>query len=245
MVGRHLDVVAEHIVVPDLQRADAGLLDQPALQAEDHAPRFGRQPARLVELAVVAFAHEAAVALQQRQLVGRAPARDARRNPWAAPRSPSAPRPSSSGSGTPANSAAISPAARKARAQRAEVARAAAVERQPGQRARHVGDALQRQPQRFAELGLGDEEADRIQPPVDRRPDRSAARSAGRRACRAPAPVTVRSIARNSEPSRLPDSVRISSRLARVAGSMNSVEPFSSRSGKSSGGRSAFCVFST
>ena len=62
---------------------------------------------------------------------------------------------------------------------------------------------------------------------------------------KAPPPVTVRSIALNSDPSRLPDSVRNSSRLARVAGSMNSVEPCSSRSGRDSGGRSAFCVFST
>ena len=67
-------------------------------------------------------------------------------------------------------------------------------------------------------------------------------RSANRRA---PPPVTVRSMALNSEPSRLPDSVRNSSRLARVAGSINRVAPFSSRSGRDSGGRSAFCVFST
>ena len=46
MVCRHLDVVSQHIVVPDFQRSDAGLLDQPALQPEDHAPRLGRQPAR-------------------------------------------------------------------------------------------------------------------------------------------------------------------------------------------------------
>ena len=62
-------------------------------------------------------------------------------------------------------------------------------------------------------------------------PDRSAAavsRSASRRA---PAPVTVRSMAFSSEPSRLPESVRSSSRLARVAGSMNSVEAASSRGG--------------
>ena len=62
---------------------------------------------------------------------------------------------------------------------------------------------------------------------------------------RAPAPVTVRSIARSSEPSRPPDIDRTSSRLVRVAGSMNSVAPFSSRSGRDSGGRSDFCVFST
>jgi hypothetical protein len=54
-------------------------------------------------------------------------------------------------------------------------------------------------------------------------------RSASRRA---PPPVTVRSIARNSEPSRPPDRVRNNSRLARVAGSMNSVVPDCSRSGR-------------
>ena len=62
---------------------------------------------------------------------------------------------------------------------------------------------------------------------------------------RAPPPVTVRSTALTRLPSRLPDSVRSSSRLARVAASMNSAAPASSRSGRDNGGRSAFCVFST
>ena len=70
MVGGHLDVVAEHIVVPDLQRADAGLLDQVALHAGDDPARLVAQRPHLVELGVVARAHEAAVALQQRQFVG-------------------------------------------------------------------------------------------------------------------------------------------------------------------------------
>ena len=52
----------------------------------------------------------------------------------------------------------------EAGAQAAEVARAAAVERQPRQRARHVGDALQRGAQAFAQPWLGQEERHRIQP---------------------------------------------------------------------------------
>ncbi len=67
-------------------------------------------------------------------------------------------------------------------------------------------------------------------------------RSASRRA---PPPVTVRSIAFRRVPSRAPDNVLVSSRLPRVAGSMNSVEAPLSRSGRPSGGRSAIWVFST
>ncbi|MGO7302054.1 hypothetical protein ACCS72_37790, partial [Rhizobium ruizarguesonis] len=52
-------------------------------------------------------------------------------------------------------------------------------------------------------------------------------------------------IAFSSEPLRSPESVRASSRLARVAGSMNRGEAALSRSGFPSGGRSASGVFST
>ena len=54
---------------------------------------------------------------------------------------------------------------------------------------------------------------------------------------REPAAVTVQSIASSSDPRRSPDSVRVSSRLARVAGSIAIVVPAASRDGGDSGGR--------
>ncbi len=62
---------------------------------------------------------------------------------------------------------------------------------------------------------------------------------------RDPAAVTVRSSAASSEPRRSPESVRISSRLVRVAASICSVEPEASRAGGESGGRLPSCVRST
>ena len=44
-----LDEIAEHVVVPDLQRADAGRLGVARLQRGDDAARFVAQRARLVE----------------------------------------------------------------------------------------------------------------------------------------------------------------------------------------------------
>ena len=60
----HLDEIAQHVVVADLERADAGLVRVARLQRRDHAARFIAQRARLVERGVVARAHEAAVALE-------------------------------------------------------------------------------------------------------------------------------------------------------------------------------------
>ena len=57
-----LDEIAEHVVVPDLQRADAGRFGVAHLQRGDDAARFVAQRARLVERWLVAVAHEAAVA---------------------------------------------------------------------------------------------------------------------------------------------------------------------------------------
>ncbi len=59
---------------------------------------------------------------------------------------------------------------------------------------------------------------------------------------RDPAAVTVQSMASRSEPRRSPDSVRVSSRLARVAGSIAMVVPAASRAGGDSGGRLPTCV---
>ncbi len=70
VLRRDVDEIAEHVVVPDLQRADAGRLGVAHLQRGDDAARFVAQRARLVERALAARAHEAAVALERRQFVG-------------------------------------------------------------------------------------------------------------------------------------------------------------------------------
>ena len=70
MLRGDFDEIAEHIVVPDLQSLDAGFIRIACLHRGDDEPRRVAQAACLVERRVIAFAHEAAVALDQRQLVG-------------------------------------------------------------------------------------------------------------------------------------------------------------------------------
>ena len=69
VLRRDLDEIAEHIVVPDLEDADAGLLGIAGLQLRDHLARAIAQRSRLVECAVIALADEAAVAPERRQFV--------------------------------------------------------------------------------------------------------------------------------------------------------------------------------
>ena len=67
---RRLDVVAEHVVVTDLELADAGLPGVSRLQVGDDPPALVAQGARLVERRQRAGADEAAVAFDERQVVG-------------------------------------------------------------------------------------------------------------------------------------------------------------------------------
>lgn len=71
IAGGHLDEVAEHVVVLDLQRLDARLFAILQLQPRDHAARLIAQRPHLVELGARALADEAAVALQKRQFLGK------------------------------------------------------------------------------------------------------------------------------------------------------------------------------
>lgn len=123
-------------------------------------------------------------------------------------------------------------------------ARSAPVERELRKRARHVRRMAQRLAHVAHEAGFVEGDLMEIEPPVDVvgavRGDIS--RSA---ISRAPPPHTVLSIAFSSELFLSPESVRTSSRLARVAGSMKMVEAVLSRSGAPSAGRSANWVFLT
>jgi hypothetical protein len=62
---------------------------------------------------------------------------------------------------------------------------------------------------------------------------------------RAPPGVTVQSMVASRLPARSPESVRVSSRLARVAASMASAAPAMSRAGGLRAGRLPIWVFST
>jgi hypothetical protein len=68
--GGQLDEIAEHIVVLDLQRLDAGFLGIGGLQAGNHPPRLVAQFAQFVEFGHGAIADEPAVTLEQRQILG-------------------------------------------------------------------------------------------------------------------------------------------------------------------------------
>ena len=67
----HLDEIAEHIVMADLQAFDAAVVGVARLHRGDDQPRRVAQAARLVERRFITLAHETAVALDQRQLLGK------------------------------------------------------------------------------------------------------------------------------------------------------------------------------
>ena len=157
------------------------------LHRGDDEPRGVAQVAGLVERRLIAFADEAAVALDQRQLFGQCAfefagqiargaaqrlhhGRDLRRRRVKLRK----PRQRLIGR-------------QNAVAQACEIARAAASDRQPRQRARHVGRGAQRGADIVARGAVGDERRDRVQPPRNRgivgqrrrQPLRQQARSGG------------------------------------------------------------------
>ena len=68
MLRGDLDEIAEHIVVPDLQTLDAGIVRIARLHGRDHEARGVAQAAGLVKRGLIAFADETAVSLDQGQL---------------------------------------------------------------------------------------------------------------------------------------------------------------------------------
>jgi hypothetical protein len=154
------------LFVADLERADAGLVDQPGLQVRDDAARLVAQPAHLVEFGIVARAHEAAIALEQRHLIvegpfemvaeGRGESLDAGQCVGHL-----------FGDARVGKQRSDLGSRRHAGAQRAEVARAAAVERQPRERARHVRSAFQHAAKSVAQGRFVSEEGDGIESASD------------------------------------------------------------------------------
>ena len=169
VLRRDLDEIAEHVVVPDLERLDAGILGVARLHRGDDEAGSVAQIAAFVERGLITLADEAAVALDQRQLFGqrafelagkvaRGPAQrlhhgdDLRRRRFdlRQPRQCLIRR-------------------EDAIAQARQIARAAASDRQPRQGARHVGCGLERGADIVTRGAVGNERRNRIQPPCDRR----------------------------------------------------------------------------
>ena len=124
----------------------------------------------------------------------------------------------------------------------AEIAGTAAVQRQPRQRPGQIRCAFQLFAQRLAQTRLAGEITDGVEARID-----GAASVSGlpRRlaSSRAPAPVTVRSIAASRLAARAPWFPRISSRLARVAASISSRLPGASfRGGRIRGARPTWVI---
>ena len=152
------------------ERLDAGVVGVARLHRGDDEAGGVAQIAALVERGLIAFADEAAVALDQRQLVGERAlelAREIARG--AAQRLHHGQRfPAAALRAAPSRASACV-GGENAVAQAGQIARAAASDRQPRQRARHVGRGAQRGADIVARRAVGDEGRDRIQPPRDRR----------------------------------------------------------------------------
>ena len=167
VLRRHLDEIAEHVVVADLERLDAGILGVARLhRGDDEAGGVAQIPA-LVERGLIAFADEAAVALDQRQLFGECAfefAREVARG--------TAQRLHHGHDFRRRRFELREPRQRRigsedAVAQARKIARAAASDRQPRQGARHVGRGAQRGSDIVARGAVGDKGRNRIQPPRD------------------------------------------------------------------------------
>ena len=216
---RHLDEIAEHVVVLDLERANAGLLGVARLQARDHPARGVAQFARFIQILIVARAHEAAGAFRQRQLVGK------RIFEFGGERGFDRGK-SGGGLGKLRRGFRLRENLRELRRERetvadsGKIARAAAGKRQAGKRARKIGYFGQEPPQLIAERSVASEKSHRIEPRVDRLRIDERAREPPRESSRAPAEVRVRSMVESRLPSLSPASVRTSSRLVRVAASI-------------------------
>ena len=232
-----VDEIAEHVVVPDFQRADAGRLGVTHLQRGDDAARFVAQRARLVERGFVAGADEAAVAAERRQFVGqRALQLGGERGVGLAQRCDGLRQ-------FARHSAERGKRARRFRAAAKMPSRIAARSRGPPRpttmrdSARARSGAALSCSRRSARAALSSTKA----ATASSRCAISAGSVSGAASrcanSREPAAVTVRSIAARSEPRRSPVSVRMSSRLPRVAWSIASVAPAASRTGGDSGGR--------
>ena len=166
---RDLDVIAENVVVADLEGRDPGLGAQPRLERRDQPPPVVGGGAQLVERGVVALGDEPAASDVERRLghqrraqrLDRAAMRaDApkRRGQQRWRRQPLRPR----------QRILQGQRQRERVAYRGKVARTTAPEREPRQRALEVGPRLQRLARPLADDGGIDEPRDEVEPRADR-----------------------------------------------------------------------------
>ena len=164
---RHLDVIAEHIVVADLQRRDAGFVGIFRLQAGDQAARVVAQAAGFVERRVMTLGDEAAIAGLQRQFRGQGggepclergggAAQGIRRRSNLVRRRQQRGRRRIKGRGQRMGGG-------KPACHRGQIARAAAAEREARQRTRHVGCRFEAAARLVAEIAAFDEPFDRVE----------------------------------------------------------------------------------
>ena len=169
-IGRgDLDEIAEHVVVADFQRLDAGRLGIGRLQAGDHLAAPIAQFPLLVEIGARALSDEAAVTRVQRQTLGKRPGKrllDARRRRFE-------PRGDRCKLGRQTERASGADEARGkcmsggyGRAHGAEIARAPSPQSEPRQRSGKVGCCLQLLAQGLAEPGLIGQIGDGVEPRI-------------------------------------------------------------------------------
>ena len=224
---RRLDVVAEQVVVLDLELPDAGLLGVGA-PASRRSRAGSRRAARALRRA--AGSAPARTKPPSRLTSGRSSASVAARSPCRARRNRPRGRVSARRSSAGSASAASQDARERGRrgepvANGGEVARAAAVEAEPRQRAQEIRRALRARPAARRAVGASSTR----KPTASSRRRSRRGRSAGSpdarpAAARRPASRSGR-WSRAASPRARPPSVRVSSRLARVAGSISRLAP--------------------
>ena len=225
-----LDVVAEHVVVADLQGRYSGIAAIAAFQLDDQAAAGVAQGAQLVELRRIGRRDEAAVAGEQRQIGGERAGQAihqldvmaeiaAQRSPGPAGSGASCGGRSSSARNSAASASASRMAARSRGPPRPRVRRESARSRSGTRLRRSRRDSRRRSSATKAAImswraamSLGAVSG-------------AASQAASRRA---PAPVRVRSMVASSEPWRSPERLRSSSRLRRVAASISITAPCAS-----------------
>ena len=158
---RHFHEVADHVVVLDAKRAAAGLGRIAPLERRNESARILLQLARLVEIGIVARAHEAAVAPHQRQILAKGSGKivgGARVE--LAERAAGKPQLVRQRAGCKEHEAEV-PGGEKTVAQTSKIARAAASESEPREGARKIGRALEDGAQPLAQIAVLEQEGRR------------------------------------------------------------------------------------
>ena len=157
------DEITEHIVVPDLERLDAGVVGVARLHRCDHEPRGVAQVACLVQRRIIAGADKAAIALEQGQFVREAAREFLCESAGGAAQRVDGQRHVARQVVDPRQPLDDLVCRQNAVAQSRKTARPAASDRKPRQRARHVRRGAQDGAQVVAHGAVADEQRDRVE----------------------------------------------------------------------------------